>query len=92
VRGRWVLGTSPWAQALEAKHPICFRREPCYIRGRSPPAVERGQALLVLGGPTGHSAPLSDKDGYLVFSQFAEQFSGGRYAHALQPLQVVFDH
>src|SRR5918994_6019657 len=66
VRGRSVLGTSPWAQALEGKHPVCFRREPGHVRGRSPPAVERSQALLVLGGPTGHSTPLSDVDGNLV--------------------------
>src|SRR5918994_7078867 len=92
VRGRSVLGTSPWAQALEGKHPVCFRREPGHVRGRSPPAVERSQALLVLGGPTGHSTPLSDVDGNLVLSQLAEQFSGGRYAHALQALDVLFDH
>jgi hypothetical protein len=71
VCGRWILGTSPWAQALEAKHPVCFRREPCYVGGRSPPAVEWGQALLVLGGPTGHSAPLSDVDGNLVLFKLA---------------------
>src|SRR5918992_534441 len=92
VRGRSVLGTSPWAQALEGKHPVCFRGEPCYVRGRSPPAVVRGQALLVLGGPTGHRAALSDVDGNLVIFELAEQFSGGRYAHTLQVLDVLFDH
>ena len=85
-----MLGTSPWAQALEGKHPVCFRGEPCYVRGHCPPAVERGQALL--GGPTGHRAPLSDVDGNLVLFELAEQFSGGGYAHALQALHVVFDH
>src|SRR5215208_2265004 len=92
VPRRWILGTSPPAQALEGKHPVCFRSELRHISGHCPPAVERGQALLVLGGPTGYRAPLSDVDGNLVFFQLAEQFSGGRYAHALQALHVVFDH
>src|ERR671921_2484702 len=92
LRVRDVLRTSPRAQALEGKHPVCFRSEPGHVRGRSPPAVERSQALLVLGGPTGHSAPLSDVDGNLVLFELAEQFSGGRYAHALQALDVLFDH
>jgi hypothetical protein len=78
--------------ALEGKDPVCFLREPGHVRGRSPPAVERSQALLVLGGPTGHSAPLSDVDGNLVLFELAEQFSGGRYTHTLQVLDVVFDH
>src|SRR5215207_5765543 len=90
--GRSFLETSPRAQALEGKHPVCFRSEPRHVRGRSPPAVERGQALLVLGNPTGYRAPLSDVDGYLVLFELAEQFSGGGYAHALQVLDVVFDH
>jgi hypothetical protein len=72
VRGRSVLGTSPRAHALEGKHPVCFRREPGHVRGRSPPAVERGQVLLVLGGPTGYRAPLSDVDGNLVLFELAE--------------------
>src|SRR5918994_1125215 len=92
LRVRDVLRTPPRAQALEGKHPVCFRREPGHVRGRSPPAVERSQALLVLGGPTGHSTPLSDVDGNLVLFELAEQFSGGRYAHALQVLDVLFDH
>src|SRR5919112_5486056 len=91
VRGRWILGTSPLAQALEGKHPVCFRCEPCYVHGRSPPAVERSQALLVLGSPTGHRAPLSDVDGNLVLFELAEQFLGGGYAHTLQVLHVVFN-
>jgi hypothetical protein len=87
-----VPGTSPRAQTLESKHPVGLRSEPCHVRRRRPPAVERGQALLVLGSPTGYRAPLSDVDGNLVLFELAEQFSGGRYAHALQALHVVFDH
>src|SRR5215207_7278010 len=90
--GRSFLETSPRAQALEGKHPVSFRSEPCHVRGRRPPAVERGQALLLLGSPTGYRAPLSDVDGYLVLFELAEQFSGGGYAHTLQVLDVVFDH
>src|ERR687889_791247 len=92
VCGRGILGTSPRAQALEGKHPVCFRCEPGHVRGYRPRAVERSQALLVLGGPTGHSAPLSDVDGNLVLFELAQQFSGGRYANALQALDVLFDH
>src|SRR5919107_524229 len=91
VRGRGFLRTSPWAQALESKHPVCFRHEPGHVRGRTPPAVERSQALLVLGGPTGHSAPLSDVDGNLLLFELAQQFSGGRYTHTLQVLDVLFN-
>src|SRR5215204_5126632 len=83
VCGRWILGTSPWAPALEGKHPVGVRSEPCYVRGRRPPAVERGQALLLLGSPTGYRAPLSDVDRNLVLFELAQQFSGGGYSHAL---------
>src|SRR5215210_8973366 len=83
---------TPLQVALEGKHPVGFRGEPCYVRRRRPPAVERDQALLVLGSPTGYRAPLSDVDGNLVLFELGEQFSGGRYAYALQALHVVFDH
>ena len=89
--GRWILRRSPLAQALEGEHPVSFRSEPGYVHGHCPPAVERGQALLVLGSPTGHSAPLSDVEGNLLLFELAQQFSGGGYAHALQALQVVFN-
>jgi hypothetical protein len=92
VCGRWILGTSPRAQTLEGKHPVDFRGEPCYVHGHCPPAVERGQALLILGSPTGYRASLSDVDGNLVLFELAEQFSGGGYAHTLQALDVLFDH
>src|SRR4028118_830235 len=82
--GTRVLRTSPPAQALEGKHPVGFRSEPCHVRGRRPSAVERSQALLVLGGPTGDRAPLSDVDGNLMLFELAHQVSGGGYAHTLQ--------
>jgi hypothetical protein len=86
VRGRGILRTSPPAQALEGKHPVGFRSEPCHVRGHRPPAVERSQALLVLGSPTGYRASLSDVDGNLVLFELTQQFSGGGYAHTLQVL------
>lgn len=57
---------------LEGEHPVRLRGEPRHIRRRCPPAVNRGQALLVLGGPTGHRAPLSNVDGNLVLPQLTE--------------------
>src|SRR5918995_1626544 len=92
INNKLPIGTSPLAQALEGKHPVCFHGEPGYVRGPCPPAVERSQALLLLGSPTGHRTPLSDVNGNLVLFELAEQVSGGRYAHALQALQVVVDH
>ena len=79
-------------EALEGEHPVSFRCEPGYVRGHCPPAVERGQALLILGSPTGYRAPLSDVEGNLLLFELAQQFSGGGYAHALQALHVVIDH
>jgi hypothetical protein len=92
VYGRRILGISPLSEALEGKHPVSFRSELRHVRGLRPPAVERGQALLILSSPTGYRAPLSDVDGNLVLFELVEQFSGGGYAYTLQALQVVFDH
>src|SRR5215212_2001230 len=77
---------------LEGEHPVCLRGESGHVRWRGPPAVDRGQALLVFGSPTGHRAPLSDVDGNLVIPQLAEQLSGRGYAHTLHALRVVADH
>lgn len=57
---------------LEGEHPVRLRGEPRHIRRCRPPAVNRGQTLLVLGGPTGHRAPLSNVDGNLVLPQLTE--------------------
>ena len=72
VPRRVILGTSPRSRGLEGKHPVGFRSELCYVRGGRPPAVDRGQALLVLSRPTGDRAPLSDVNGNLVLHQLVK--------------------
>ena len=69
------------AAASQADEAICLFDEPSYIRWSHPPAAESSQ--VIVGGPTGHRASLSDVDGHLMLAGLGEQVAGWWYTNTL---------
>jgi hypothetical protein len=70
--------------ASQADEAICLFDEPSDIRWSHPLAAESGQ--VIVGGPTGHRASLSDVDGHLMLAGLGEQVADWWYTNTLELL------